>query len=216
MEESSRGMSVMGRNAMRTPSLGARNNGGPGNPLGNHQPVRGMYPEPSIHQTVVNVPAVPTGIIQPEETDEERAGVMVVSGNFVIGSLNSLTCKIREGPIASIDISYSEGFARIVFLRATHAFALVASDADLVSKRGYGRFGPGYSISRTDIHDWDANIRQMENSPKERRRLTFARGGLLGPHLPFAKFENDVKSLAGEENIDFIWAFNSGNSKQTP
>lgn len=206
--------SDMGRNSMRTPSIGGLNHGG--NLVGNHQPERAVYPESSIQQTVAKVPAVPTGLIQLEDTNEERAAVMIVSGNFAVGSLNNLTSKIREGPIFSIDISYGEGLARIVFLRATHAFALVASDADLVARRGYGRFGPGYSISRTDIHDWDASIRQMENSPKERRRLTFARGGLLGPHLPFAKFENDIKTLAGKDNIDFIWAFNSGNGKQIP
>lgn len=175
--------------------------------------MRSNFSEPTYQQASVNPPAVPAGTIQPVETDEEKAAIMVITGTFVPGSLNHLTAKIREGPLTSVEISYTDGFARIIFLRAQHGFSLVAHDAELVAKRGYGRFGPGYTIARTDVVEWDDSVRQMEASPKERRRLTFARGGLLGKHLPFAKFESDVKTVAGADAVDFIWAFNSGNGK---
>ncbi|KAL1958437.1 hypothetical protein VTO42DRAFT_4538 [Malbranchea cinnamomea] len=156
-------------------------------------------------------PAVPTGIIQPIETEEETAGVMIISGPFVLGSLNFLTSRIREGPLYDVEISYDNGLARIVFLRSAHALAFLNYDAELVAKRGFGRFGPGYSIVCTEMKDWDEGIRQMENRPKERRRLTFARAGFLGKPLTFRKFQSDVIEVAGVQAIDFIWAFNSGN-----
>ncbi|KMU89036.1 hypothetical protein CIHG_06837 [Coccidioides immitis H538.4] len=51
----------------------------------------------------------------------------------------------------------------------------------------------------------------MEAKPRERRRLTFARGGLLGGNLTVKKILNDMGQLVGAEAIEFVWAFNTGN-----
>lgn len=166
-------------------------------------------------QAALNQPAVPTSNIQPIETEEEKAGLMIVAGDFGPCSLNHITSKIREGPLFRVEISHSEKIAEIVFQRAAHALEFVERDAELVDKLGYGRFGPGYTILCTEVLDWTDAIRQMENQPKERRRLTFARAGLLGKPITFKKFKTDVFSAAGTDGVDLIWAFNSGNGMQT-
>jgi hypothetical protein len=158
---------------------------------------------------------VPTGNIHPIETDEERAGVVLVTGRFFKhGSLNYLTSKIIEGPLFGVNISYDKGSAQIVFLRAKHALAFWDRNRELIGSGRPGCFGQGYTVTSVHVMDWTDEIRQMENRPKERRRLTFARAGLLGEKLKYKRFQDDLVAVAGgAEAMDLIWAFNAGNSK---
>jgi hypothetical protein len=177
-------------------------------------PVRARYPTLSTNTPPIpQQPAVPTGNIRPIETDEERAGVVFVTGRFRIGSLNYLTSRILEGPLFGVDISYNNGFAQIVFQRAKHAIAFVERNKQLIGEGRHGCFGQGYKVASIQFMDWTDEIRQMENRPKERRRLTFARAGLLGEKLSFKKFQADLVAVASTNGIDLIWAFNAGNSK---
>lgn len=55
-------------------------------------------------------------------------------------------------------------------------------------------------------------LKAMEAPQRERRRLTFVKGGLFHD-LAKARFERDVDKTAGEGNIDRVFFFNSGNGK---
>ena len=159
-------------------------------------------------------PSVPSGDFKVSETEEQQAGVMTVAGNFGPRSLNHITSSIREGPLFSVEISPRENTVQIVFERLSHAVQFVDRNTELVRKYSYGCFGPGYTVHSIQPLEWTDAIRQMENRPKERRRLTFARAGLLGGPISFKQFQTDIWSVAGRNSVDFIWAFNGGNGMQ--
>ncbi|KAK2744583.1 hypothetical protein FQN57_004188 [Myotisia sp. PD_48] len=153
----------------------------------------------------ISVPVRPEPIV-----GERKAGVVTVAGIFNGSSLRFLTSLIREGPLFSIEVT--PRLAEITFQHALHARVFVESDREMIAKTNFGRFGPGFSVISIREYDWDEQIEGMSGLPRERRRLTFARAGLLGKSLHFRKFHDDIMVLAGgPDAIDLVWAFNSGN-----
>ena len=80
---------------------------------------------------------------------------------------------------------------------------------------GFGRFGCGYHVELAEIFDWNEDLRRMNQPIRERRRLSFARKRLFAENMSPEKWKQDVRTLAGPGNIDFLWVFNSGNGKLT-
>lgn len=149
------------------------------------------------------------------EIEDAKAGTLTVAGSFAKGSLSQLTSKIREGPLFSVEIMPGDGYAEITFQMASHALTFVENDREMIARTGFGRFGRGYSVICMAEFDWNEEIRKMAQMPRERRRLTFARAGLLGNSLTFKRFQAEVTAVAGGiDSIELVWAFNSGNSKQ--
>jgi hypothetical protein len=168
----------------------------------------------SLDDSITDHPsqAASSGMVQPEAVIEQEAGSVVVSGNFTRGSLNFLTSKIHEGPLYSVEIAHSKGYAKITFQKASDALTFASLDGAETSKCGHGRFGPGFAVVSTETFDWNDEFHRMVTPPRERRRLTFARAGFLGSQLSFKRFQTDIIAVAGIDAVDLIWAFNAGNS----
>lgn len=156
-------------------------------------------------------PAVPLGHMPIIESDEEKAAVLTITGTFSRESLNFLTSKIREGPLFGVEINHAGKFAEITFQKAVHAVAFLAVERAKRERTETGMFGPNYKIVSAAEFDWDDDFRKMEEKPRERRRLTIARAGLLAGGLSVKKILADMAQVVGAEAIEFIWAFNAGN-----
>ncbi|KAK2834848.1 hypothetical protein FQN49_006856 [Arthroderma sp. PD_2] len=143
---------------------------------------------------------------------EPKASTVTVIGIYPRGILSFITSKIREGPLYKVETNADNGYVEITFQQSEQAADFVESDRFMNATLGYGRFGPGYSIVDVKEFEWDAEIRGMAQPPRERRRLTFAKARLLGNHLSFMQFQEDVAVAAGGPNaIDIAWAYNTGN-----
>ncbi|EEP76916.1 predicted protein [Uncinocarpus reesii 1704] len=156
-------------------------------------------------------PVVPVGHQPILEEGEEKAAVLTISGVFGPHSLNFLTSKIREGPLVSVDINYPQGYAEITFQKSAHAIAFLGEERAVRARTGASMFGNAYKVICASEFDWDDEIRKMETKPRERRRLTLARSGLLTCGLTVKKILNDMGQVVGSDAIEFIWAFNTGN-----
>ena len=55
----------------------------------------------------------------------------------------------------------------------------------------------------------------MESPVNERRRLTFARQALFttANGMSEDRFKKDVCDMVGEQNVELVWLFNSGNGE---
>ncbi|KAI1912981.1 hypothetical protein LOZ65_005880 [Ophidiomyces ophidiicola] len=156
-------------------------------------------------------PVVPVGHPPVRESSEEKGAILTLSGAFGPHSLNFLTSKIRDGPLYSIEINYVQGFAEITFQKAAHALAFLEQERIKRARTGSGMFGAGFKIICASEVAWDDAFRKMEDKPRERRRLTLARAGLLGGNLSVKKILNDMGQIVGADAVEFIWAFNAGN-----
>ncbi|PGH01083.1 hypothetical protein AJ80_09066 [Polytolypa hystricis UAMH7299] len=178
-----------------------------------NKPVKSEYPQTSTHKLpATELITTSPGSADAQEPVEQKAGCVVVAGTFRPGSLNHLTSKISEGPLFSVDVGYNTGYAKIMFQHASDAVAFIEADKEEVSRNGHGCFGPGYRIVGTEALNWNNELRRMIPPLRERRRLTFARAGLLGPGLTFKQFQADLVKVAGKDGIDIVWAFNAGNA----
>lgn len=146
---------------------------------------------------------------------DQKAGIVFVKGPWEPGDLSKITSKIQEGPLFSVHIDAPMGYAEIHFLHLSQAYTFVENDRKAKSKVGHGAFGPEFEIASVDPDDWNDEIKTMNALPRQRRRLTFARGGFLGANLSFKRFESDLASIAGKNNIDFMWFFNLGNGRHS-
>lgn len=171
------------------------------------------YPGSNNAEACIAPAEVPTGHGEAPEPTEKKAGVVLVLGNFGTQCVNYLTSKIREGPIYSVNVDQAAGFAEITFFHVEHANILVHTDREQAKRVGHGRFGKGFDIVCLSTINWDRKLRKMLPPTRERRRLTFSRTGLLGKNLSYKRFESEIKSIAGPDGLDFLWAFNAGNGK---
>ncbi|KAE8407950.1 hypothetical protein BDV37DRAFT_268720 [Aspergillus pseudonomiae] len=144
------------------------------------------------------------------EIPEAKAGVLRVYGKTSKEIIQYLTTRIHEGPLQDIRLE-TNGRTRVTFQHASQALAFLKSNQEMEQMLGYGRFGCGYRVELAEIIDWNDDHRRMNQPIRERRRLSFARKRLFADNMSPEKWKQDIRTLAGPGNIDFLWVFNSGN-----
>ncbi len=165
-----------------------------------------------------------TSIIGPtnpnmDEPFAEQQRVVWIRGCSTLTTLRFISEKIHEGPLVSIlfdadPMNPEDQGARaacVIFHQALHASQFVEDNHDMMKRLGCCRYGPGYSIEPGFSWPADDEIRAMDPSQRQRRRLTFS-GQALFLRVPRMKFEVDVKNIAGKHNVELIWLYNVGNA----
>ncbi|QRD84691.1 hypothetical protein F9C07_2070811 [Aspergillus flavus] len=145
------------------------------------------------------------------EIPEAKAGVLRIYGKTSKEIIQYLTTRIHEGPLQDIRLE-TNGRTRVTFQHASQALAFLKSNQEMEQMLGYGRFGCGYRVELAEIIDWNDDHRRMNQPIRERRRLSFARKRLFADNMSPEKWKQDICTLAGPGNIDFLWVFNSGNA----
>ncbi|OOF96007.1 hypothetical protein ASPCADRAFT_168896 [Aspergillus carbonarius ITEM 5010] len=148
--------------------------------------------------------------VQPD-IPEAKAGVIRVYGKITRDFIQYITTRIHEGPLQDIRVE-TNGRTRVTFQHAAQALAFLKSNQDMERMLGYGRLGDGYRVELIEIVDWNEDHRRMNQPIRERRRLSFARKRLFAEGMSPEKWKQDIRTLAGPGNIDFLWVFNSGNA----
>ncbi|KAB8074005.1 hypothetical protein BDV29DRAFT_174479 [Aspergillus leporis] len=146
------------------------------------------------------------------EIPEAKAGVIRVYGKTSKDIIQYITTRIHEGPLQDIRLE-TNGRTRVTFQHASQALAFLKSNQDMEQMLGFGRFGCGYRVELAEIVDWNDDHRRMNQPIRERRRLSFARKRLFADNMSPEKWKQDIRTLAGPGNIDFLWVFNSGNGE---
>ena len=149
------------------------------------------------------------------EIPETKAAVLRVSGRLTKDIIQFITTRVHEGPLQDIKIE-ANGRARVTFQHASHGVMFLNSHKEMEALLGFGRLGPGVSIELLEVVEWNEDHRRMNQPIRERRRLSFARKRLFADNMSPEKWKQDVRTLAGPGNIDFLWVFNSGNGKRGP
>ncbi|KAE8376344.1 hypothetical protein BDV26DRAFT_282712 [Aspergillus bertholletiae] len=144
------------------------------------------------------------------EIPEAKAGVLRIYGKTSKEIIQHLTTRIHEGPLQDIRLE-TNGRTRVTFQHASQALAFLKSNQEMEQMLGFGRFGCGYRVELAEIIDWNDDHRRMNQPIRERRRLSFARKRLFADNMSPEKWKQDIRTLAGPGNIDFLWVFNSGN-----
>ncbi|KAE8352647.1 hypothetical protein BDV28DRAFT_157713 [Aspergillus coremiiformis] len=142
---------------------------------------------------------------------EAKAGVLRIYGKTSKDIVQYITTRIHEGPLQDIRLE-TNGRTRVTFQHASQAIAFLKSNQEMEQMLGFGRFGCGYRIELAEIIDWNDDHRRMNQPIRERRRLSFARKRLFADNMSPEKWKQDIRTLAGPGNIDFLWVFNSGNA----
>lgn len=146
------------------------------------------------------------------EIPEAKAGVLRIYGKTSKDIIQYITTRIHEGPLQDIRLE-TNGRTRVTFQHASQALAFLKSNQEMEQMLGFGRFGCGYRVELAEIIDWNDDHRRMNQPIRERRRLSFARKRLFADNMSPEKWKQDIRTLAGPGNIDFLWVFNSGNGE---
>ncbi|PLB45638.1 hypothetical protein P170DRAFT_500225 [Aspergillus steynii IBT 23096] len=154
--------------------------------------------------------ALPSATEAPE-IPEAKAGVIRIYGRISKDLIQFITTRIHEGPLQDVRLE-TNGRTRVTFQHASHALAFLKSNQEMEHMLGFGRFGCGYHVELAEVLDWNEDLRRMNQPIRERRRLSFARKRLFAENMSPEKWKQDVRTLAGPGNIDFLWVFNSGNA----
>ncbi|KAI9037779.1 uncharacterized protein KD926_000042 [Aspergillus affinis] len=154
--------------------------------------------------------ALPSTAVAPE-VPEAKAGVIRIYGRISKDLIQFITTRIHEGPLQDVRLE-TNGRTRVTFQHASHALAFLKSNQEMEQMLGFGRFGCGYHVELAEILDWNEDLCRMNQPIRERRRLSFARKRLFAENMSPEKWKQDVRTLAGPGNIDFLWVFNSGNA----
>lgn len=146
------------------------------------------------------------------EIPETKAAILRVSGRMSKDIIQFITTRIHEGPLQDIKVE-TNGRARVTFQHAVHGLMFLNSHKEMESLLGFGRLGPGVSVELLEVVEWNEDHRRMNQPVRERRRLSFARKRLFAENMSPEKWKQDIRTLAGPGNIDFLWVFNSGNGE---
>jgi hypothetical protein len=163
------------------------------------------------HQKVVirtRTPPKPT--TYPPEPLADQLRVVWVGGCTKKTPLAFITDQIYEGSLLSVAFAENEAAMCIVFQHGASAAAFLETNA--VSLNSYGEccYGPGYELMVGEPLPMNADLKAMQNPPRERRRLTFVKAGLF-QDLSKTQFERDIEDLVGRDNMERVWIFNTGN-----
>jgi hypothetical protein len=128
--------------------------------------------------------------------------------------LSSLTEYIDQGPLLSMAYSERDNAVCIIFMHAHHARSFLQASASTVGRGGHRTFGGEVEVLEGQPYPNDDAIQRMESPWNERRRLTFARQKLFAEGTTEEQFKKDIFAIVGEQNVELVWLFNSGNGKQ--
>lgn len=127
--------------------------------------------------------------------------------------LSVLTESIDQGPLLSMAYSEGENAVCIIFMRAYHARSFLEANANCVKRTGQSLFGPEVEVLEGQPYPMDEALQRMEHPLSERRRLTFARQRLFTDGMSEEQFKKDIFEIVGEQNVELVWLFNTGNGK---
>lgn len=147
--------------------------------------------------------------------EDGKAGIVVIKGPIetIKNILNYTSARIIEGAIYDMSINKDEEIV-VIFQYALHAQIFVDRNTESVATRGESVFGPGdWVVTLSKPMEWTDTLRRMAHPHRERRRLTFVKSRLFADNTSFMKWVREVQDVAGSSNVDFVWAFNTGNGK---
>ncbi|KAI9805466.1 MAG: hypothetical protein M1825_000717 [Sarcosagium campestre] len=129
-------------------------------------------------------------------------------------TIHSITARIHTGPLMSIALA-REGSSRspaccIIFHKAEHAQELVASYQLSALKQEYVFFKDEH-LELGEPYPADREIQLMDPPTFARRRLSIVRKVMFTRAFE-TRFVRDIKRLAGEDNVELIYIYNSGNA----
>lgn len=125
--------------------------------------------------------------------------------------LSVVTERISFGAIFSMVYVHQHEAVCVIFQHASAAMALVDEDSRSRRDYGVGLFGPNNMIKFGEAYPENADLQRMTHSSNERRRLTFARQQLFTNGMSEARFKKDLVELVGQQNVELVWLFNTGN-----
>jgi hypothetical protein len=149
--------------------------------------------------------------------EDGKAGVVVVEGpnRSITRFLSFMASRIHEGAVYDLSV-VDEHKAIAIFQYALHAQVFVDRNTESMATRGESIFGKGaWTVTLGQPLDWTETLRRMCHPFRERRRLTFVKSRLFGDHASYLKWVREVEDVAGAGNVDFVWAFNTGNGMFT-
>ncbi|KAK7897575.1 hypothetical protein LTR67_004203 [Exophiala xenobiotica] len=126
--------------------------------------------------------------------------------------LGTVTERISYGAIFSMVYVEQHQAACVIFQYASSAMALVDEDSRYRRDCGTGLFGPNTMIKFGEAYSENADLQRMSAPINERRRLTFARQQLFTNGMNEQRFKKDLVELVGEQNVELVWLFNTGNA----
>ncbi|KUL88511.1 hypothetical protein ZTR_05479 [Talaromyces verruculosus] len=147
--------------------------------------------------------------------EDGKAGIVVINGPIetIKNILSYVSARIHEGPIYDMSMNKDQEVV-IIFQYALHAQIFVDRNTEAVATRGESVFGPGnWIVTLGRPMEWTDTLRRMAHPHRERRRITFVKSRLFADHTSFMKWVREVQDVAGCANVDFVWAFNTGNGK---
>lgn len=125
--------------------------------------------------------------------------------------LSVVTERISFGAIFSMVYVHQHEAVCVIFQHASAAMALVDEDSRSRRDYGVGLFGPNNMIKFGEAYPENADLQRMTHPSNERRRLTFARQQLFTNGMSEARFKKDLVELVGQQNVELVWLFNTGN-----
>ncbi|KAE8550735.1 hypothetical protein TMatcc_008789 [Talaromyces marneffei ATCC 18224] len=146
--------------------------------------------------------------------EDGKAGVVVVKGPIetIKNIFSYISARIHEGAIYDMSMNKDQEIV-VIFQYALHAQIFVDRNTESVATRGESVFGLGdWSVTLSKPMDWTDTLRRMAHPHRERRRLTFVKSRLFADNISFLKWVREVQDVAGAANVDFVWAFNTGNA----
>ena len=126
-----------------------------------------------------------------------------------------VTKVISQGPLYSIAYSRDDHAICVIFQDPKHAQAFLDHSVQIAKTKGYGVLGPRYDILPGQGYSNDGELKRMEFPKNERRRLTFVRSALFSDGLTEEMFKKDIYGMVGEEHVELVWLFNTGNGKES-
>ena len=127
--------------------------------------------------------------------------------------LSCLTERIDQGPLLSVAYSPNDNAVCIIFMHAHHARGFMEVNADFFKRHGRSMLGSNIEVLQGQPYPMDESLKRMENPWNERRRLTFARQKLFAEGFTEELFKRDIYDIVGEQNVELVWLFNSGNGE---
>lgn len=172
----------------------------------NHKWIK-FRPEDSLKRNIAEAE-----LVVPQETDTAMRVVWIAAWGRD-RPLAEVTNFLSQGPIFSMVYSPENNAVCIIFQYAASAQALLEEDNYHRERNGESMFGPLCTVVEGLAYPEDDDLQRMGNPINERRRLTFARSQLFAHGMTEDQFRRDIYGEVGEQNVELVWLFNTGNGK---